>query len=169
MTSGITNSQGWEILKSLAKSAGIDGVLGAEDIEKVMESADIDGDGIISYNEFTSQAQKTIDTIEDEYLQAIEDFTNSVSVEKGAESSNTDTNEVDTGFSNSNVPANSSGQNFSPQAAANGGQTQITQSVNPVSLTGNEDMETLEAGRSETWLHYNKKEQSNRHRILTLQ
>lgn len=162
MTNGITGSQGWTILKALAKNAGIEGELTSKDVEKIMKSADTNNDGKISIDEFTAAAQSAVDATEEQYLEAfkviskndgddteisdddilkaIEDFTNGVE--------NTDSTKA----SDSTKSSDSTKNNVQKKATTdqtNTEQIQITPSVSAVSLTGEEDLETLQTGRSD--------------------
>ena len=184
MTTGITSSQSWTILKSLAQKAGVEGNLSTQDVEKIMKTADTNNDGTITADEFTAAAKEKVDATEEQYLEAfkvisnidgddssisdsdiekaITDFLNgATTAEQAAEAANTDaanatdaaqntgSNPTNTG-NNTGATNNTNNATTDTQPSAAEMAATMSPTVEAVSLTGEEDLSTLQAGRSDT-------------------
>ena len=190
MTNGITSSQGWTILKSLAQKAGVEGNLSKQDVEKIMKAADTNNDGSISADEFSAAAKDKVDATEEQYLEAfkviskndgddasisdadiekaITDFLNGSGTDSTKALDNTESadaansaDSTDTTGATENTAGNTGATNngstntgSSNQGSNNATSTDTTVSLQPtveaVSLTGEEDLQTLQSGRSDT-------------------
>jgi len=170
MSTGITSSQGWTILKQLASNAGLDGELSSADVEKIMNKADTNKDGKISLDEFKSACEDKINTTEDEYLHAFKIIARNDGDDETI--SDADLEKIINDFLNGKAAAetsknvNSAGNAKSPAGSGNttnanktsgkgASDTQeetvtLTPNVAAVSFTGEESLEELQSGRSET-------------------
>ena len=72
MATGITNSQGWTILRQLAASVNASGEVSDAVVKEIMDKADTNNDGVITEDEFVTAFEKSDlwETSEEQYLEA---------------------------------------------------------------------------------------------------
>ncbi|MBQ8887484.1 MAG: C39 family peptidase [Candidatus Gastranaerophilales bacterium] len=153
-------SKAYDVMKSLAQKVSGSEDVSRSDAKKMFKSADTDGDGILSLDEFKSFYMSTDDyqSLEEDYLEAFEAIAGLDGEEGLSEediesvSEEVKANEVDeTQAANG---AGSSGGGGGGGGGGNGGGSDKTNNdtqtgVKPVSLTGNETPAELREGRDD--------------------
>ena len=172
MNTEISNSQCWTILKSLAQKAGVEGNINKQDVEEIMKYADTNNDGKISYDEFRATAKDQVDVTEEQYLSAFkviskndgddatisdDDITNAITDFLNGIGSSGSTQSLDNANNvnaagNASAAGNISGNTYVPNNSTPTTSTNISiqPTVDAISLTGNEDLQALQNGRSNT-------------------